>query len=102
MTEPPACLARRPVSNRTVRVPKLPLSIVASANVISGPSMGPPLHLFLSTGHRRCARLCPSGWGRVPRPPGQASESPALRRRSGPRSIGNRSPATFSGAGRGA
>src|SRR5699024_2984826 len=28
----------------------------------------PPLHLFLSAAHRRCARLCPSGWGRVTRP----------------------------------
>ncbi len=39
-TEPAACLARRPVSNRTVRVPKRPLSITASANWISGPSTG--------------------------------------------------------------
>ena len=42
VTEPAACLASRPVSNRTVRVPKRPLSMTASAKVISGPSMGPP------------------------------------------------------------
>src|SRR5660397_179455 len=38
-TVPAACWARRPVSNRTVRVPYLPLSITASANWISGPSI---------------------------------------------------------------
>src|SRR6187549_1067282 len=44
-TDPAACLARRPVSNRTVRVPNVPLSITASAAVISGPSKGhSPVH----------------------------------------------------------
>ena len=38
--QPAACLARRPVSKRTVRVPKRPLSMTASANWISGPSTG--------------------------------------------------------------
>src|SRR5918993_457708 len=37
-TAPCACCASRPVSNRTVRVPKRPLSRTASAAVISGPS----------------------------------------------------------------
>src|SRR5665648_27521 len=41
-TAPPAWRARRPVSNRTVRVPKRPLSMTASADWISGPSMGMP------------------------------------------------------------
>ena len=39
-TAPCACCARRPVSNRTVRLPNLPLSRTASANLISGPSIG--------------------------------------------------------------
>jgi hypothetical protein len=32
-TEPAACLARRPVSNVTLRLPKLPLSMTAVAVV---------------------------------------------------------------------
>ncbi len=38
-TQPAACLASRPVSKRTVRLPYEPLSMTASAKVISGPSM---------------------------------------------------------------
>ena len=39
MAAPAACWARRPVSKRTVRLPYEPLSMTASAKVISGPSM---------------------------------------------------------------
>src|SRR5690606_8092132 len=39
-TAPCDCCASRPVSNRTVRLPYLPLSSTAAANLISGPSLG--------------------------------------------------------------
>ncbi len=51
VTAPPACLARRPVSKRTVRVPKEPLSMTASANVMSGPSMWALAFFFSSAAH---------------------------------------------------
>src|SRR6478672_1180251 len=39
MAAPAACLARRPVSKRITRLPKRPLSMTASENWISGPSI---------------------------------------------------------------
>ena len=51
VTAPPACLARRPVSKRTVRVPKQPLSMTASAKVMSGPSMWALAFFFSSAAH---------------------------------------------------
>ena len=43
--EPAACRASRPVSKRMLRVPKEPLSMTASAVVISWFSTNPPLGL---------------------------------------------------------
>ncbi|MGL4174790.1 MAG: hypothetical protein ACRCSN_01835, partial [Dermatophilaceae bacterium] len=44
-----------------------PLSMTASAKVISGPSMGPPFRVMFALAHRRCARAVPSV-GAVSRP----------------------------------
>ena len=65
VTAPPACLARRPVSKRTVRVPKEPLSMTASANVMSGPSMWALAFFFSSAAHIVVVCVVSSG---VPRP----------------------------------